>query len=80
MHILNIHYRYKIEYSTNSKHKPHFFFMLVTKRQNSSIKKKQKLEESICNFFPQRCNQQQMYFATEIPVVQRTERCILLFR
>lgn len=49
--------------------------MLVIK--GKILIQKEKMEESICNFSPK---VQPMYFATEIPVVQRTERCVLLLR
>lgn len=36
------------------------------------------MEETICTFFLKGATNSQCIFATEIPVVQRSERCLLL--
>lgn len=38
------------------------------------------MEETICTFFLKGATNSQCIFSTEIPVVQRTERCCLLFK
>lgn len=53
--------------------------MLVIKRQNSNIKRKTG-GKYLYFFFLKGATNNQCIFATEIPVVQRTERCILLLK